>query len=86
MAKVSTQKYLDIAEIREDTVILKNGSLRAVLLASSINFSLKSEEEQTAIISAYAQFLNTLELPVQIVIQSRPFDIKPYLSRLERLR
>ncbi len=86
MAKVSTQKYLEITEIREDMVILKNGSLRAVLLASSINFSLKSEEEQTAIISAYAQFLNTLETPLQIVIQSRPFDIKPYLAKLEKIR
>jgi len=85
MKKASTQKYLDIAEIREDTIILKNGSLRAVLLASSINFSLKSEDEQTAIISAYAQFLSTLETPLQIIVQSRPFNIKPYLLNLEKL-
>ena len=85
MAKASTQKYIDIAEIRKDAIILKNGSLRAVLLASSINFSLKSEDEQTAIISSYAQFLNTLETPLQIIIQSRPFNIKPYLLNLEKL-
>jgi len=85
MKKVSTQKYLDIAEIREDAIILKNGSLRAVLLASSINFGLKSEDEQTAIISSYAQFLNTLETPLQIIIQSRPFNIKPYILNLEKL-
>ncbi|MFA6411040.1 MAG: hypothetical protein WCW26_05735 [Candidatus Buchananbacteria bacterium] len=80
-----TQKYLDIAEIREDCVILKDGTLRAVLLVSSINFSLKSEDEQNAIISAYIGFLNFLEFPLQIVIQSRKLDIDTYLSRLKKI-
>jgi len=81
----STQRYLDIAEIKEDCVVLKDGTLRAVLLVSSINFSLKSEDEQNAIISAYVGFLNFLEFPLQIVIQSRRLDIDSYLERLRKI-
>jgi len=82
---VSTKQYLDIAEIKEDAVILKDGTLRAVLLVSSLNFSLKSEEEQDAIISGYIGFLNFLEFPLQIVIQSRKLDIDGYLDRLKKI-
>lgn len=77
------QHYLDIAEIKDDVVVLKDKSLRAVLAVSSINFALKGEDEQNALISAYAQFLNTLEYPVQIVIQSRKLNIDEYLGRLK---
>ncbi len=80
--KPSTQKYLDIAEIREDTLILKDGTLRAVILCSSVNFALKSEDEQKALISGYMEFLNSLDHPLQIVIQSRKLDIDNYLRRL----
>lgn len=79
----ATQKYLDITEIRQDCVILKDGTLRAILLVSSINFALKSEDEQKAIIAAYTQFLNALEYPLQIVLHSRKLDIKPYLAMLQ---
>ncbi len=82
MAKNTTQKYLDIAEIREGTVILKDGTLRSVILCSSINFALKSEDEQKALISGYMQFLNSLDHPMQIVIQSRRLDVEGYLRRL----
>ena len=82
----STQKYLDIAEIKNDCLVLKDGSLRAVLLASSINFALKSEEEQKAVIQAYSRFLNTLKFPLQIVVHSRPFNIDPYVNELNILR
>jgi len=81
----SAQHYLDIAEIKEDCVVLKDGTLRAVLLVSSINFSLKSEDEQNAIIAAYIGFLNFLEFPLQIVIQSRRLDIDSYLDRLKKI-
>ncbi len=84
MSKTSTQQYLKISEIRDDVVILKDGTLRAVIMASSINFALKSEEEQDAIISAYVSFLNNLEFPLQIVIQSRELDIEGYLKMLKR--
>lgn len=79
----ATQKYLDIAEIKEDVVVLKDGTLRAVMLVASINFALKSEEEQEAIISQYVSFLNTLEYPLQVVIQSRKLNIDKYLGRLK---
>lgn len=77
-----TQNYLDIAEIREDTVVLKNGELRAVLMVSSINFALKSQDEQQATIQAYMQFLNGLEHSIQIVVQSRRMNIDKYLMSL----
>lgn len=79
----STQKYLDIASIQQDMVLLNDGTVRAVLLVSSINFDLKSEDEQQAIISAYVGFLNTLNHPLQVVIQSRPLNIDEYLERLK---
>lgn len=82
-AAIPTQQYLDILEIRDDTVVLKDGTLRAVLLVSSINFSLKSEEEQDAVMEAYTQFLNTIDFPLQIVIQSRRLDIDDYLEMLK---
>lgn len=78
----ATQRYLDIAEIKEDVVVMKDGTMRAVLLVASINFALKSEDEQNAIISAYVQFLNALEFPLQIVIQSRRLNIDNYIDRL----
>jgi hypothetical protein len=82
--KNSTQKFLDIAEIRNDTVILKDGTLRAVVLVSSINFALKSEEEQNAIISSYVTFMNSFDYPLQIVVQSRKLNIDGYLMDLQK--
>jgi hypothetical protein len=80
----STQEYLDIAEFREDTIIMRDGTLRAVLLVSSINFALKSEDEQNAIISAYTGFLNNIDFPLQIVIQSRELNIDNYINFLKQ--
>ncbi len=81
---VSTQQYLDIAEIKDDVVIMRDGTLRAVLLASSINFSLKSEDEQNAVINAYVSFINNIDFPLQIVIQSRELNIDNYLEFLKK--
>ncbi len=78
-----TQRFLDIAEIREDCVVMKDGTLRAVLMVSSINFALKSEDEQQAIIQGYMQFLNGLEHPLQVVIQSRKMNVDGYLATLK---
>jgi type IV secretory pathway VirB4 component len=80
---ISTQQYLNIAEIKDDTVVLKDGTLRAVLLVSSINFALKSEEEQNAVIDSYIRFLNNISFTLQIVIQSRELDIDNYLNYLK---
>ncbi len=79
---VSAQRFLDIAEIREGVVILKDGSLRAVLLVSSLNFALKSVDEQNAIVQSYMQFLNGLDFPIQVVIQSRKMNVDTYLRQL----
>ena len=79
----STQEYLDIAEIKDNTVIMKDGTLRCVLLVSSINFALKSEDEQNAVIDSYVRFLNNLSFTLQIVVQSRELDINNYLEYLQ---
>jgi type IV secretory pathway VirB4 component len=78
----STQAYLDIAEIKQGVVVMKDGSLRAILVVSSTNFSLKSSEEQNALILAYQNFLNALEFSIQILMQSRKLDIHSYLDKL----
>lgn len=82
----STQRFLDIAEIREDALVTKTGGLRAVFLVSSVNFALKSEEEQNAIIGSYVRFLNSINFPIEIVIQSRRLVLDRYLANLENLR
>lgn len=80
---VPSQRFLDVAEIRDDIVIMRDGTLRAVLLVSSINFSLKSVDEQNAIVQAYMQFLNGLDYPIQVVIQSRRMNIDHYMRALD---
>ena len=79
----STQEFVPVAEVRDGIAVLKNGGLRAVLLASSINFALKSEDEQTAFIVQFQNFLNSLDFSVQIFVQSRMLDIRPYVATLE---
>ncbi len=79
----ATQDFVPIEEIRDGIVVLKNGGLRLVLIASSLNFALKSEDEQTAILLQYQNFLNSLDFTVQIFVQSRRLDIAPYLLTLE---
>ncbi len=77
-----TQQFVDVEEIKEDMVILKNGSLRRVLMVSGINFELKSEEEQNVITFSYQNFLNTLDFSLQTVIHSRKLNIQGYLDVL----
>ncbi len=79
----ATQEFVPIKEIRSGVVVLKDNSLRSVLLASSLNFALKSEDEQTAIILQFQNLLNSLEFPLQFFIESRELDIRPYLALLE---
>lgn len=81
-ASSSTQKYVDVQEIRDGVLLMKSGALRAILLVSSINFDLKSSQEQDAIIAQYQGFLNALDFPLQIVVSSKRFDIEPYLEKL----
>jgi len=85
MAETATQAFLEVQDIREGVLILKNNGIRGILMVSSINFALKSEEEQTAIIYAFQSFLNSLDFFCQIVIQSRNINITPYLDSLKDL-
>lgn len=80
---VSTQRYLPIAEMKEDTVVLKNGGLRAVLKVNALNFNLKSEVEQQGIIAGYQSFVNTLIFPVQILVRSTRLNIDPYIQTIK---
>ncbi len=80
--KTITERFLPFAEIRNDTVVLKNGGLRAVLEVQPINYDLKSETEQKGIISGYMSFLNTLNFPIQILVRSSNVNIDPYLEKV----
>jgi len=78
-----TQDFVPIEEIRNGLIVLKDNSMRAVLMASSINFALKSIEEQNATLMQFQHFLNSIEFPIQFVVQSRDLDIRPYIVLLE---
>ena len=78
-----THTALRISEIRDDIVIMQDGTLRAVVAVSSTNFDLKSEEEQNGIVYGYQRFLNSLDFPVQILMQSRRLDIADYVGKLK---
>ena len=79
----ATQEFVPIKEVRDGVIVLKDDSLRAIILANSTNLSLKSYDEQKATILQFQNFLNTLDFPVQISVQSRRLDIRPYLLLLE---
>ncbi len=79
----ATQEFVPIEEIRDGIVILKDGGMRSILLASSVNFALKSSDEQTGIIMQFQNFLNSLDFSIQIFLQSRKYDIRPYIALLE---
>lgn len=83
IAAKTTQEFVPIKEIRDGVVILKDGSMRSIILASSLNFALKSADEQNAIILQFQNFLNSLDFSVQIFVQSKRLDIRPYIALLE---
>jgi hypothetical protein len=80
----TSQQFVDVAEVKEDAIVLKNGTLRGVLNVSAINYDLKSTQEQEAIIDQYKNFLNSLDFPIQILIHSRKINIEKYLEFIER--
>ncbi len=84
--RASTQNHLMFSEIRDNIVMMRDGSLRMVIMASAVNFDLKSSREQDAIEYAYQGFLNGLHFPVQIIIRSRKIDLDNYLGKLEGLQ
>ncbi|MBY0539569.1 hypothetical protein K2P56_04025 [Patescibacteria group bacterium] len=83
----AAQEFVPVKEVRGGVMIMKDGTLVGALLASSVNFALKSEDEQTAIIAQFQNFLNSLDFSVQLFMQSRKLDIRPYVALLdERLK
>lgn len=85
MSKISAQQFLEIDQIKKGVIVLKDKSLRAVLMASSLNFALKSDEEQTATIYQFQNFLNSLDFSLEIVIQSRKLNLTGYLEKLKEV-
>lgn len=83
---LSTQRYLDFAGAHNETLVLKKGGVRAILEVGSVNFNLKSKEEQESIILSYQKFLNALDFPVQILVKSKKLDIDNYLQKLQTQR
>jgi hypothetical protein len=83
VAAKASQEFVQIREVRDGIVVLRDGGMRAILMCSSINFALKSEDNQAAILSQFQNFLNSLDFSVQIVVQSRRFDVRPYIATLE---
>lgn len=81
----STQRYLPFSEIRDNIILMKDGSSRMVLKVHALNFNLKSTEEQDAILISYQRFLNSLNFPIQIIIRSLKVDIEAYINRLKNL-
>ena len=79
----ASQAILNIEEVRDGTIIMKDKSLRAILMASSVNLALKSQDEQTAVILQFQSFINSLDFPIQIFVQSRKLNIEPYLEILK---
>lgn len=85
MAQLTTQKFLEIEQVREGIIILKNKSMKGILMVSSLNFALKSEDEQNALLYQFQSFLNALDFSCQIVVQSRRLNITNYLEKLKEL-
>lgn len=81
----TTQSFLRMSEIKNDTVVMDDGTLRAILAVSSTNFDLKSQDEQNSIIFAFQRFLNSLTFPIQILMQSRKMEVGGYLDKLKRM-
>ena len=81
----STQSFLRISEIKNDTVVVDDGTLRAIIAVSSTNFDLKSQDEQNSIIFSFQRFLNSLDFPIQILMQSRKMEVSGYLEKLKHM-
>ncbi len=83
--KASTLGFVEIAEIRDGVLVLREGQMRAVVAVSSANFALKSTEEQNSIIGQFQNVLNSLDFPIQILVQSRKLNLDPYIEKLKQL-
>ncbi|MFH1769538.1 MAG: hypothetical protein ABH833_02630 [Parcubacteria group bacterium] len=82
-SNIATSKFVDIQSVRGPVLILKDGSMRAILEVESLNFELRSTDEKNAIIQAFQNFLNILDFPVQIIARSRRLDLTEYLEEVK---
>uniref|UniRef100_A0A7C4XUV2 TraC-like domain-containing protein n=1 Tax=candidate division WWE3 bacterium TaxID=2053526 RepID=A0A7C4XUV2_UNCKA len=83
--KATTQDHLDMADIREDLVVLKTGDVAAIISTTAVNFALLSEMEQDALIAAFSMLLNSITYPIQIVIRSKRVDISNYITKVVKV-
>ncbi|RJQ30121.1 hypothetical protein C4565_00950 [Candidatus Parcubacteria bacterium] len=88
MAEVNTptQKFVEISEIKDGIVYLKDGGIRRILIVSGINFDLKSDAEQNLILGSFQNFLNTIDYPTQLFIHSRKVNVDSYLDKMRERR
>lgn len=84
-SNAQTQEFVSIRDVKDNIIIQKNGQLTMILLASSVNFALKSLDEQQAILHQFQNFLNTIDFSLQIYMQSRRLNIEPYIEILSQL-
>jgi type IV secretory pathway VirB4 component len=80
----STTDLVQIKQIVDGVIVLKDGTLRAVVQVSAINFELRSSEEQAAILQQFQGFLNSVDFPIQMIVHSRKFDITAYLASVQQ--
>ena len=83
MAIQSTKQLVTVANIIDSIILLKNGSLRAVIEVSALNFELRSEGEQIAILQNFQRFVNSIDFPLQIVVNSRKLNVDEYLKLID---
>lgn len=84
-SKFSTLAFVEVGEIRDSVLVLREGQMRSIMAVSSANFALKSNQEQEGIINTFQGILNSIEFPFQILVQSRKLDLNPYLEKLKQL-
>jgi hypothetical protein len=85
MASQPTRQIVNIDELRDSVIVLKNRTLRMILEVSAVNFELRSEDEQAAVIQSFQQFINSIDFPLQMVVSSRRFDVDAYLKSIEQM-
>jgi len=83
--EAATSFYVEVSEIRDSVIILREGQMRSIIAVSSANFALKSQQEQDAIIGSFQGILNSLSFPIQILVQSRKLDLGQYLEKLKQI-
>jgi type IV secretory pathway VirB4 component len=85
LAPAATQKYVQLSEVRDDTVVLRDGSLRQIIKVTPVPTELRSTQEQEAVVHQFRSFLNALRFPIQIVIQGRRVDLSKYMQKLQNV-